>query len=73
MTIVDVHHNETIYPDSYSFILERWLNSPKTQKGSSLDRCFGNHFVMKRSKLVVAWDQTRMQLYETSDMDIMIS
>jgi Cytochrome P450 len=40
MTVVDVHHDETIYPDSYSFIPERWLNSPKTQNGSSLDRYF---------------------------------
>jgi cytochrome P450 len=38
MTIVDVHHDEAIYPQSHSFIPERWLNTPKTENGSSLDR-----------------------------------
>ena len=38
MTVVDVHHDEAIYPQSHSFIPERWLNSPKTENGSSLDR-----------------------------------
>lgn len=40
MTIVDVHHDEAIYPDSQSFVPERWLESPKTSNGSPLDRYF---------------------------------
>ena len=40
MTIVDVHHDEAVYPHSRSFTPERWLNSPKAENGSSLDRYF---------------------------------
>jgi hypothetical protein len=40
MTIADIHHDEAIYPNSHSFIPEHWLNSPKTENGSSLDRNF---------------------------------
>ena len=38
MTCVDVHHDETIFPQSHSFIPERWLDNPKTANGSFLDR-----------------------------------
>ena len=40
MTIVDVHHDEHIYPNSGSFIPERWLDNPKTEEGESLSRYF---------------------------------
>jgi cytochrome P450 len=40
MTIVDVHHDKHLYPDSHSYIPERWLGSPKTENGSSLNRYF---------------------------------
>lgn len=40
MTIVDVHNDAAIYPNSQSFIPERWLENPKTSNGSSLDRYF---------------------------------
>jgi cytochrome P450 len=40
MTIVDVHHDEHIYPNSRSFIPERWLDNPKTEEGESLSRYF---------------------------------
>ena len=40
MTIVDVHHDEHIYPDSRSFIPERWLDNPKTEEGESLSWYF---------------------------------
>jgi cytochrome P450 len=40
MTIVDVHHDEKIYPKSKEFIPERWMNNPKTEDGSSLGRYF---------------------------------
>jgi cytochrome P450 len=40
MTIVDVHHDEHIYPNSQSFIPERWLDNPKTEEGESLSRYF---------------------------------
>jgi cytochrome P450 len=38
MTIPDVHHDESIFPDSRSFIPERWLNDPKTSDGVSLEK-----------------------------------
>jgi cytochrome P450 len=38
MTIIDVHHDENIYPDSRSFIPERWLGNPKTEDGHNLNR-----------------------------------
>ena len=40
MTIYDVCHDEHIFPDSYTFKPERWLNNPKTSDGSPLDRYF---------------------------------
>jgi len=40
MTVVDVHHDEEIYPNSHSFIPERWLDNPRTANGSPLNRYF---------------------------------
>lgn len=40
MSIYFLNHDEEIYPNSYSFVPERWLGSPKTKNGSSLDRYF---------------------------------
>lgn len=44
MTIVDVNHDEELFHDSHLYIPERWLDSPKTKSGQSLNRyfiCFG--------------------------------
>jgi cytochrome P450 len=44
MSIVDVSHDESIFPDSRAFVPERWLDSPKTKDGFPLERflvCFG--------------------------------
>ncbi|KAH8712013.1 cytochrome P450 [Phaeosphaeriaceae sp. PMI808] len=38
MTIPEVSHDESIFPDSRSFIPERWLDDPKTSDGIPLDR-----------------------------------
>ena len=40
MTIVDMKHDEEIYPDSHSFTPERWLDKPKTKNGANLERYF---------------------------------
>ena len=40
MTLVDVNDDEDIFPKPREFRPERWLNSPKTKDGSSLDRYF---------------------------------
>lgn len=37
MTIVDVHHDETIFPNSHEFRPERWLDDPRAPDGSPLD------------------------------------
>jgi cytochrome P450 len=37
MTIVDVHHDEEIFPDSDSFIPERWFDDPHTSDGTPLE------------------------------------
>lgn len=38
MSIPDVSHDESIFPDSHTYIPERWLNDPKTADGVPLDR-----------------------------------
>lgn len=38
MTVFDVHHDESIFPDSHSFIPERWLGNPRTSDGTPLER-----------------------------------
>lgn len=32
MTSVLIHHNESIFPDSHSFVPERWLENPRIEK-----------------------------------------
>lgn len=38
MTIVDVHHDESIFPDSHRFKPERWLHEPKAPDGRPLEQ-----------------------------------
>ena len=38
MTIVDISHDPAVFPDSRSYIPERWLNDPKTATGVPLER-----------------------------------
>ncbi|KAL4926190.1 cytochrome P450 [Aspergillus undulatus] len=40
MTIPFLNHDEEIFPDSKSFVPERWLNSPRAKNGSPLERYF---------------------------------
>ena len=42
MNIVDVVHDEEIFPDSTAFVPERWLDHPRTKQGVSLDQYFVN-------------------------------
>lgn len=40
MSTVMIHHDENIFPDSHSYIPERWLDNPRTKDGSPLNRYF---------------------------------
>lgn len=40
MSIVDMNHDEEIFPQSHSFVPERWLNNPTTRDGQPLERYF---------------------------------
>lgn len=40
MNVVDVQHDESIFPDSHAFVPERWLGAPKTASGRPLSRYF---------------------------------
>ncbi len=40
MTIVDMNHDEEVFPDSRSFVPERWMNNPRTKNDSPLERYF---------------------------------
>jgi cytochrome P450 len=40
MTIVDMNHDEEVFPHSHSFVPERWLDNPTTKNGQPLDRYF---------------------------------
>ncbi|RDW92711.1 cytochrome P450 [Aspergillus mulundensis] len=40
MTIPFLHLDEEIYPDSNSFVPERWLDNPKAKNGAPLERYF---------------------------------
>jgi cytochrome P450 len=38
--VVDVHHDESVFPDSHAFVPERWLGGPEVAGGSPLSRYF---------------------------------
>ena len=50
MTIVDVNHDEEIYPDSHSFVPDRWLTNPPPEKyivgfSKGTRSCMGQKYV----------------------------
>ncbi|OAG39698.1 hypothetical protein AYO21_05973 [Fonsecaea monophora] len=83
MSIVDVHHDENIFPDSHSYIPERWLGNPKAPNGSPLDRyfvgfgkgsrsCLGINLAYAELFLLMAalFRRFRFELFETDKSDV---
>ncbi|RDW84632.1 cytochrome P450-4 [Coleophoma cylindrospora] len=83
MTIVDVHHDEKIFPDSHAFVPERWLNDPKTADGTPLEHylmafgrgpraCLGINMAWTELYLAVGtiFRRFRFELFETDISDV---
>ncbi|KAI1335852.1 cytochrome P450 [Xylariaceae sp. FL0016] len=79
-----MHHDENLFPDSYSFIPERWLDENK-QRRKDLDRgmlsfskgsraCLGKNLALCELNLALAAVALRvlpkMRLHETTERDI---
>ena len=62
MSCVITHHDESIFPDSHSFIPERWLGEPKGPNGS---RPLSQYLVSfsRGSRACVGKDLALMELY----------
>lgn len=59
MSIMLLHHDETIYPDSYSFHPERWLENPRLDKflysfGKGTRQCVGINLAYAELYLTLA-------------------
>ncbi|KAH6670406.1 cytochrome P450 [Halenospora varia] len=83
MTIPDVHHDERIFPDSHSFIPERWLDNPRTAEGVALDHylvtfgrgqrsCLGINMAWAEMQMVLGsmFRRYRFELFETDVSDV---
>jgi len=83
MSLPFLNHDEEIFPQSRSFVPERWLDSPKTKSGSSLDKYFYGFGKGTRSclGLNLAWCEMYLviasvfylfdfELYETDETDV---
>ncbi|KIW89237.1 uncharacterized protein Z519_10090 [Cladophialophora bantiana CBS 173.52] len=80
MTSVFMHHNENIFPDSYNFIPERWMNLDERKrlenylvafsKGSR--QCIGLNLARAEMLLGLAkiFREVHFQLYETTREDV---
>ncbi|OKL64358.1 hypothetical protein UA08_00972 [Talaromyces atroroseus] len=86
MSIPFLNHDEKIFPQSKSFVPERWLDAPRTENGTSLDRYFLGFGKGTRSCLGVnlAWCELYLvfasvfhyfdfELYETDLTDVELS
>ncbi|OCT49257.1 Trichodiene oxygenase [Cladophialophora carrionii] len=83
MTSVFMHHNEGIFPDSYNFIPERWMDLDGRQrleqylvafsKGSR--QCIGLNLARAEMLLVMAklFRDVHFQLYETTREDVTLA
>lgn len=83
MTIPNVHHDEAIFPNSHSFIPERWLDNPRTAEGVALDHylvtfgrgqrsCLGVNMAWAEMQMVLGtmFRRYRFELFETDVSDV---
>lgn len=80
MTSVFMHHNESIFPDSYNFLPERWMDLEKRKrletymvaftKGSR--QCIGMNLARAEMLLALAnvFRDVQFELYETTREDV---
>ncbi|KAK5054451.1 hypothetical protein LTR84_001341 [Exophiala bonariae] len=86
MTIPFLNHDEDIFPNSTSFVPERWLDSPRTKNGSPLDRyfvgfgkgtrsCLGINLAYAELYLTLAatFRYFDFELYETDKTDVKLA
>ncbi|KIX02127.1 uncharacterized protein Z518_08066 [Rhinocladiella mackenziei CBS 650.93] len=86
MTIVDMNHDEEVFPQSHSFVPERWLGNPTSKNGHSLERyfvgfgkgarsCIGLHLAQAELYMGLAaiFRQFSFELYETDVSDTVLA
>ena len=83
MTSVFMHHNERIFPDSYTFLPERWMDSEQRKmletylvsftKGSR--QCVGMNLARAEMLLAMAkiYRDVEFELYETTREDVTLA
>lgn len=64
MTIPEVSHDPSIFPDSHTFLPERWLDDPRAPDGMPLDRYMVSFGRGTRSCLgiTLAWTELYLTL-----------
>ncbi|KKZ65112.1 hypothetical protein EMCG_01352 [[Emmonsia] crescens] len=82
MTSVLMHHNETIFPDSYKFVPERWLDLMERKRlerylvsfGKGSRRCVGQRLAQTTLLIAIAtiFRKFELELRDTSKDDIEI-
>lgn len=83
MTIPDISHDETVFPNSKAFIPERWLGEPKTADGIPLEKfhvsfgrgprsCMGINLAWAELDLTLAtmFRRFRFDLFEADVSDV---
>ena len=85
MTIVDMNHNEEVYPESFDFVPERWIDPPKIN-GNSIEKyfvgfgkgarsCIGLNLAQAQLYMCLAgvFRQFDFELYETDASDVALA
>ena len=85
MTIVDMNHDEHIYPNSYEFNPERWIDPPKVN-GNSIEKyfvgfgkgarsCIGLNLAQAELYMCLAavFRTLKFELFKTSEVDVRLA